>query len=117
VTPDDGLNIPSFLRVTPEEAARRRQWWKDNPPRPMPVLMAEQRPPWRTEEDHAVFREELARAQAREEADRERKKAEGLARLAEHKERRRAEEKETEAIRAQVRQNTTRSPSKRSRRK
>lgn len=33
---DIDLDIPDFLRVTPEEAARRKLWWEKNPPKAMP---------------------------------------------------------------------------------
>jgi hypothetical protein len=36
----DEMEIPACLIVTPAEAARRRQWWIDNPPEPIPAFRA-----------------------------------------------------------------------------
>jgi hypothetical protein len=38
LNPDDPLELPEWLRVDAAEAARRKQEWIDNPPRPMPAF-------------------------------------------------------------------------------
>ena len=64
----DDLEIPDFLRVTPEDAAKRKLAWERNPPRPMPVFGG--REPTETER---LYRESKERdRKARIERDRPR---------------------------------------------
>jgi hypothetical protein len=65
---DDDLDIPDFLRVTPEDAAKRKLAWERNPPKPMPMFGG--REPTETER---LYRESKERERlARIERDRPR---------------------------------------------
>jgi len=57
---DDDLDIPEFLRVTPERAAARRQAWIDNPPKAMPAFAGHQ-----SNETQRLYRESIERDKAR----------------------------------------------------
>jgi hypothetical protein len=60
------LDIPGFLRVTPAEAERRKQWWIANPPKAMPLFEDKPQSP-----ESAAFREEFERERAERKRQRE----------------------------------------------
>jgi hypothetical protein len=98
---DNGLDIPGYLRISQEERAQARQDWKGFPSQPKAAL--EDRGPGsvarRLGYTDGINRTFVAELEAREIAERARKREAGLARLAAWK----AEQAEIKAVQAQAR--------------
>jgi hypothetical protein len=98
---DEGLDIPGYLRISQEERAQARQDWKGFPNQSKPVL--DDRGPGsvarRLGYSDGINHQFVAELQAREAAERARRREEGLARLQAWKQ----QQAEISAVRAKAR--------------